>query len=95
MRVNCVIHAVVQPVLNVYSDHCHHHELSLNIHHNNGIILVVSTWLGYEIQLCYPVVQPEEYVWSHHCQYEQCLKGQCHEIFDFCFFFMIQFPPSP
>ncbi len=24
-----------------------------------------------------------------------CLKGQCHEIFDFCFFFMNQFPPSP
>ncbi len=23
------------------------------------------------------------------------LKGQCHEIFDFCFFFMNQFPPSP
>ncbi len=23
------------------------------------------------------------------------LKGQCHEIFDFCFFFMNQFPPCP
>jgi hypothetical protein len=50
MRVNCVIHAVVQPVLNVrvYSDHCQHQELSLNTLQNNGISLVVSWRLGYE-----------------------------------------------
>ncbi len=61
----------------------------------NSWLLPVWNFLGHPVDGCSTRERPRICPHAFHSSLRWELKGQCHEIFDFRFFFMDQFPPNP